>query len=49
MLRWPSSPGDRDLLFLIPSEWWAPVWMPVLASCGFIAVAVLILGRSRRA
>ena len=31
-LRWPSSPGTRDLLFLIPREWWAPVWQPVLAS-----------------
>ncbi len=32
LLGWPSSPGDRDLLFLIPAEWWAPVWQPVLAS-----------------
>lgn len=49
MLRWPSSLTDRDLLFLIPGEWWDPVWMPVAASCGFIAVAVLILHRTRRA
>jgi hypothetical protein len=49
MLRWPSSPGSRDLLFLIPVEWWAPVWQPVLASCGFIAVAVFVLARTRRA
>jgi hypothetical protein len=48
-LRWPSGPSGRDLLFLIPNEWWAPVWQPVLASCGFIAVAVLILARTRRA
>ena len=49
LLRWPSSPGTRDLLFLIPREWWAPVWQPVLASLGFIAVAVLILAKTRRA
>lgn len=49
MLRWPSSLGDRDLLFLIPNQWWDPVWMPVLASCGFIAVATLIVARTRRA
>jgi hypothetical protein len=49
LLRWPSSLGDRDLLFLIPSEWWEPVWQPVLASCAFIAVATLIVARTRRA
>ncbi len=49
MLRWPSSLADRDLLFLIPREWWEPVWMPVLASCGFIAVAALIVGKTRMA
>lgn len=49
LLRWPASLADRDLLFLIPNEWWEPVWMPLLASCGFIAVAALILQRTRRA
>jgi hypothetical protein len=48
-LRWPSSPGTRDLLFLIPREWWTPVWEPVLAACVFITVAVLILATTRRA
>ncbi|MFA4965430.1 MAG: hypothetical protein WC709_07330 [Thermoleophilia bacterium] len=48
-LRWPASPGSQDLLFLIPGEWWAPVWEPTLASCGFIAVAVVVLARTRRA
>ena len=47
-LRWPASPGTRDLLFLIPGEWWAPVWMPMLASLAFVAVAVLILAKTRR-
>lgn len=49
LLRWPSSPGTRDLLFLIPGEWWAPVWQPVFASLAFVAVAVLILAKTRRA
>jgi hypothetical protein len=49
LLRWPSSLGTRDLLFLIPNEWWAPVWQPVLVSCVFIAAGALILVRTRRA
>jgi hypothetical protein len=49
LLRWPSSLGTRDLLFLMPDEWWAPVWLPVSISAGFIVVAVLILRFTRRA
>jgi hypothetical protein len=49
LLRWPGSPGTRDLLFLIPVEWWAPVWLPVALSAGLIAVAVLLLRFTRRA
>jgi hypothetical protein len=48
LLRWPSSLGTRDLLFLMPGEWWAPVWVPVVASCVFIAAAITILARSRK-
>ena len=48
-LRWPSSPGTRDLLFLIPREWWAPVWQPLLGALGLVVIAVLILARTRRA
>jgi hypothetical protein len=48
-LRWPSGFGSRDLLFLIPNEWWAPVWEPVLASCAFMVVAVMLLAWTRRA
>lgn len=43
LLRWPTSLTDRDLLFLIPGEWWGPVWQPVAASGAFVAVAVLLL------
>ena len=49
LLGWPSSLGTRDLLFLMPGEWWTPIWQPVLASCVFIAGALLILARSRKA
>ncbi len=49
LLRWPSSLGTRDLLFLMPGEWWGPVWEPVLISCVFIAAAIAILTRSRKA
>ena len=48
-LRWPSGFGSRDLLFLIPNEWWAPVWQPVVASCIFMGVALMLLAWTRRA
>jgi len=47
LLRWPSSPGTRDLVFLLPREWWAPVWQPVLASCVLVALGVLVLLKTR--
>jgi hypothetical protein len=43
LLRWPSSPGQRDLLFLIPGEWWAPVWQPLAIAAGFVVVAIALL------
>ncbi len=53
LLSWPSSPGTRDLLFLIPSEWWAPVWQPVAVSLALIAAGTALVlwrpGGSRRA
>jgi hypothetical protein len=48
MLSWPASLTTRDLLFLTPRQWWAPVWQPILASCVFAAVAVLLLARTQR-
>lgn len=36
-LRWPPSLGTIDLLFLLPVPWVGPVWMPLLASLGFVA------------
>jgi hypothetical protein len=43
LLRWPSKPGERDLLFLIPGEWWAPVWQPLAIAAGFVVVAIALL------
>lgn len=48
LLGWPSSLGTRDLLFLIPNEWWGPVWLPTSISVGLIVAAVLILRFTRR-
>lgn len=45
LLRWPPSPGTRDLLFLMPGEWFAPVWQPLLVSCGCVAAGVWLLLR----
>lgn len=39
-VRWPASLRDPDVLFLIPVQWIAPVWFPVLVS-GLTMVAVL--------
>ena len=40
MIRWPESFTTQDCLFLIPNPWLAPVWVPLVASLGMIAVAV---------
>ena len=45
MLDWPASLATRDLLFLSPHQWWAPVWEPLLASSVFVAVALVLLFR----
>ena len=50
MLDWPASLATRDLLFLSPSQWWAPVWEPLLASTVFVVAgcAMLLVGPRRR-
>jgi hypothetical protein len=48
MLGWPASLGTRDLLFLMPHQWWAPVWEPLLVSGALVVVALLLLLPSRR-
>ena len=49
LLHWPRSMTDRDLLFLIPSQWWGPVWEPLAFSAAFMATAVIVLKVTRRA
>jgi hypothetical protein len=48
LLHWPRSLTDRDLLFLIPSQWWGPVWEPLAFSAAFMATAVIVLKVTRR-
>jgi hypothetical protein len=48
MLDWPRSLETLDLLFLIPKQWYAPVWIPMAASGGMIAVGVLCLALAPR-
>jgi len=48
MLDWPASLATRDLLFLSPTQWWAPVWEPLLASTAFVAIACAVLLVERR-
>jgi hypothetical protein len=45
LIQWPSSPATRDLVFLIPGEWFAPVWQPLAASAAMIAVSVLVFAK----
>jgi len=40
-IRWPHSITDRDVLFLIPEPWFAPVWFPLLV-CALTVLAVLL-------
>jgi len=39
LIRWPSSLGTMDLLFLIPPHpwWYQPVWLPVSIALAMIA------------
>lgn len=37
MIDWPGTFGTMDCLFLIPAPWYAPVWVPILISCGLVA------------
>jgi hypothetical protein len=50
LIDWPASLHTLDCLFLIPQPWYSPVWVPVAASCGLIALGVLFmrLGARRR-
>lgn len=43
VIRWPKSLTDRDVLFLIPCAWVAPVWFPVTVSSATIVVILVFL------
>jgi hypothetical protein len=45
-VRWPASPTDLDVLFLIPVPWIAQVWFPLLVS-GLTLVAIAVPARQR--
>jgi hypothetical protein len=45
LLGWPGSLNAPDLLFLIPRPWYAPVWMPILASVAMIVIGGLCIRR----
>ena len=44
-VRWPLSVCDRDVLFLMPVPWFAPVWFPLLVSA--LALLAVLLTRVR--
>ncbi len=48
LLDWPGSLSAPDLLFLIPRPWYAPVWMPLLASVAMIVIGMLCIGYGAR-
>jgi hypothetical protein len=45
-IGWPTSLIDSDLLFLIPAQWIAQVWFPMLVS-GLTAVVIWFRCRAR--
>jgi hypothetical protein len=49
LVGWPRSLFDMDLLFLLPTHpwWYQPVWVPVLISCGMIALGLRLLATDR--
>ncbi len=47
-LRWPTNLSSRDVLFLIPILWVAPVWLPLIVSCILILCGGAVLAASRK-
>ena len=48
LLRWPPSLTTIDVLFLIPSPWIAPVWVPISISSAAILAIGIWQGRQAR-
>jgi len=44
-VRWPTSPEDFDVLFLIPVPWLAEVWFPVLVSALTLGAIAIMLSK----
>ena len=49
LIGWPESLSTVDCLFLIPSPWLAPVWLPLVISLCLLVVSLPLLGVGRRA
>ncbi len=47
-VRWPSSPTELDILFLIPVPWLAQVWFPLLVS-GLTVLAIALCSSGQTA
>lgn len=48
MIDWPKSLATLDLLFLMPKHWYAPVWFPMLVSCGLVVAGLLCFRAASR-
>ena len=42
-IGWPSSIFEWDVVFLLPVEWWFPVYGALLVMFGFLGASVFIL------
>jgi hypothetical protein len=47
LIRWPASLLSNDVLFLIPRPWIGPVLAPILISCCFIFLSMVILSSKK--
>ncbi len=48
LIGWPPSLATIDCLFLIPGPWFAPVFVPLLASLVMMGISVFLLRKARK-
>jgi len=48
LIGWPASLQTMDLLFLIPTAWFGPVWLPVSISALMIVAALCLFAHEQR-
>lgn len=48
MTGFPAGLTTQDIVFLVPTPWVLPVWVPVAASTACLLAALLLGGRGRR-